>query len=187
MLESSRNPLTSDEELMERFKAGDEAAFVELYKRYNRRVYAYCVKMVSVKELAEDVFQEIFTRVARKREHFKHGNFAAWLFAIARNLCLNTLRDKFEHVPIEDVAETLQTNLDEGEYDQTSEILKQAIEQLPTDLREVLVLRVYNGLSYNEIADLTKTKLATVKVRIFRAKQRLHEILTPYFVDRYEG
>jgi RNA polymerase sigma-70 factor, ECF subfamily len=184
MPKSSLNQQASDEDLMERFKEGDEKAFVELYRRYNRRVYAYSIKMVGSKERAEDLFQEIFIRVARKREHFKQGNFAAWLFAIARNLCLNALRDKVEHVPLEDVQESLQSPSDEMEFEISSEILRGAIEQLPADLREVLVLRVYDGFSYNEIADITETKLATVKVRIFRAKQKLQEILSPYLADR---
>ena len=184
MRQSSFNPQTTDEELMTEFKEGNEKAFVELYRRYNRRVYAYCARMMNSKTLAEDLFQEVFVRVARKRQRFESGSFSAWLFAIARNLCLNALRDNVTHVAIEEVQETLQTSADEAEYDPSLEILKEAIEQLPPDLREPLVLRVYNGFSYQEIADLTQTKLATVKVRIFRAKQRLHEKLAPYFLDK---
>jgi RNA polymerase sigma-70 factor, ECF subfamily len=184
MPKSTLSAKASDEELMERFKEGEEQAFVELYKRYNRRVYAYSVKMVGSRMLAEDLFQEIFIRVAKKRDHFKQGNFAAWLFAIARNLCLNALRDNVEHVPLEEVQDSLHTSGDESEYELSSEILRRSIDQLPHDLREVLVLRVYNGFSYNEIAEITNTKLATVKVRIFRAKQKLQEILSPYIADR---
>lgn len=185
MSKSSPNQQASDEDLMERFKDGDEAAFTELYKRYNRRVYAYAIKMVGSTEMAEDVFQEIFIRVARKRHHFKQGNFAAWLFAIARNLALNALRDRPEHVAFDEVAETIESQAaDEPGYDMSGEILRKGVDQLPKDLREVIVLRVYNGFSYNEIAEITNTKLATVKVRIFRAKQKLHELLSPYFADR---
>lgn len=184
MRERSPDSQTSDESLMDRFKAGEEKAFVELYNRYNRRIYAYCARMVNSKDRADDLFQEVFVRVARKRQRFQGGSFSAWLFAIARNLCLNALRDKISYVDIEEVAESLHTSADEAEYDQSLEILKEAIEQLPADLREPLVLRVYNGLSYQEISDITEIKLATVKVRIFRAKQRLHEILAPYFVDK---
>ncbi len=184
MANSARDTQTSDEELMERFKEGDEAAFSELYHRYNRRVYAYAIKMVGSTDLAEDVFQEIFIRVARKRSHFKQGNFAAWLFAIARNLSLNALRDRPDYVSLDEVRDTLHTPESETSYDMSTEILKQGIEQLPDDLREAIVLRVYNGFSYNEIAEITGAKLATVKVRIFRAKQKLHEILLPYFADR---
>ncbi len=184
MREQSPISQTSDESLMDRFKAGEEGAFVELYNRYNRRVYAYCIRMLSSKESADDLFQEVFIRVSRKRNRFQGGSFSAWLFAIARNLCLNALRDSVHHVALEEVEETLQTAPDEAEYDPSLELLKKAVEQLPPDLREPLVLRVYNDLSYQEIADLTETKLATVKVRIFRAKQRLHELLAPYFLDK---
>lgn len=174
----------SDEELMEIFKEGDEKGFVELYGRYNRRVFAYCMKMVRSKEHAEDLFQEVFIRVSRKRMRFTGGSFASWLFAIARNLCLNALRDKVIKVQIEDVQEMLMTPADEAEYDPSLEILREAVDQLPEDLREPLVLRVYNGFSYQEIADITDIKLATVKVRIFRAKQKLYDKLAPYFLDK---
>jgi RNA polymerase sigma-70 factor (ECF subfamily) len=184
MRQSPTNPQLSDEQLMGEFKGGEERAFVELYNRYNRRVYAYCIRMLNSKERAEDLFQEVFIRVSRKRHRFEAGSFSAWLFAIARNLCLNALRDNVSHVDLDEVQDSLQTPADEAEYDSSLEILRHAIEQLPPDLREPLVLRVYNGLSYQEIADMTQTKLATVKVRIFRAKQRLHETLSPYFLDK---
>src|SRR5687768_5398935 len=180
MTESARNTSVRDEDLMEQFKGGDERAFVSLYERYKRRVFAYCLKMVGSREMAEDVFQETFVRVARKRDHFKSGNFAGWLFAIARNLCLNALRDNVQHVSLDEVQDSLPSE-EEPEYEITSEILRSAIDQLSPDLREALVLRVYSGFSYNEISEITGTKLATVKVRIFRGKQRLHEILSPYF------
>ncbi len=168
---------------MQRFKKGDEQAFVELYERYNRRIFGYCIKMLNSREQAEDIFQEIFIRVARKRHHFKQGNFAAWLFAIARNLCLNAIRDSNSHSSLEDIQDALQAPGD-SMYNENSELLQMAISELPTDLRETLVLRVYDGFSYNEISEITDTKLATVKVRLFRAKQKLHEILAPYFLDK---
>jgi RNA polymerase sigma-70 factor (ECF subfamily) len=140
--------------------------------------------MVNSRERAEDVYQEIFIRIARKRDLFKGGSFASWLFAISRNLCLNALRDRADHLPLEDVSETLRTPAETVEYDQSAELLRKAIDKLTPDLREALILRVYDGLSYNEIAEVTDTKLATVKVRIHRAKQKLHELLTPYFVDK---
>ena len=173
----------SDEELIDKYKAGDQKAFVELDTRFKRRVFSYCLKMIGNRETAEDLFQEIFVRVSTKRDSFISGSFSAWLFSIARNLCLNAIRDRVEHSSIDDITEGQAGIVQAQEYDQTPELLKEAIEKLPDDLREVLVLRVYNEFSYEEIAEMTKTKLATVKVRIFRAKQKLHESLSPYFKD----
>lgn len=173
----------SDEDLMGRFQEGEESAFVELYDRYNRRLYGYCVKMLKDKVLAEDLFQEVFIRVSRKREHFKGGNFSGWLFAIARNLCLNAIRDTVTHTSLDDIGPMMATT-DDNMYDETGEILRDAIEKLPDDMKEALVLRVYSGFSYKEIADITDAKLATVKVRIHRAKLRLYDLLEPYFAER---
>jgi len=173
----------ADEELMEGFKRGDEASFVELYNRYNRRVFAYCMKMLGNRELAEDIFQEVFVRISRKRMAFISGSFAAWLFSIVRNLCLNAIRDRVQHLPLEDAESVTQTAADEAEYDESLELLRQGIEQLPPDMREPLILRVYNGLSYQEIAEVMQMKVPTVKVRVFRAKQRLQQLLAPYLTD----
>lgn len=174
----------TDEDLMGSFQEGDENAFVELYDRYNRRLYGYCVKMLGDRVLAQDLFQEIFIRVSRKRHHFRGGNFSGWLFAIARNQCLNALRDTVSHTSLDDVGAVLAAPEDEL-YDETSEILKEAIEKLPEEMKEALVLRVYSGFSYQEIAEITGAKLATVKVRIHRAKLRLHDMLQPYFADQF--
>ena len=174
----------TDEDLMGQFQEGNEKAFVELYDRYNRRLYGYCVKMLNDKVLAEDLFQEIFIRVSRKRDHFRGGNFSGWLFAIARNQCLNALRDNVTHTSLDDVSGML-TAPDLELYDETSELLKEAIEKLPDEMNEALMLRVYSGFSYQEIAEITGAKLATVKVRIHRAKIRLHDLLTPFFAEHY--
>lgn len=174
----------TDEDLMGRFQEGDEKAFVELYDRYNRRLYGYCVKMLNDRVLAEDLFQEIFIRVSRKRDHFRGGNFSGWLFAIARNQCLNALRDNVTHTSLDDVGGML-TAPDLELYDETSELLKEAIDKLPDEMKEALILRVYSGFSYQEIAEITGAKLATVKVRIHRAKLRLHDLLTPFFAEHY--
>lgn len=170
----------TDEELMLRFQDGEEEAFVKLYDRYENRLYGYCVKMLKDGVLAQDVFQEVFVRVSRKRHQFTGGNFGGWLFAIARNQCLNAIRDRHDHQSIDEVGRSIPAPEKEL-YDENAEILRKAIEQLPNEYREALVLRVYSGFSYKEIAEITETKLPTVKVRIHRAKLKLHELLEPYF------
>ena len=82
-----------DRALIEAFQSGDEFAFVSLYNRYKDAVYAFCVKMLLNKELAQDVMQDTFLRVYENRERLmKTDSFKAWLFTIARNQCLNQLR-----------------------------------------------------------------------------------------------
>lgn len=176
----------SDEELMSRFKEGEETAFVALYDRYHHRLYGYCIKMLKDAVLAEDIHQEVFIRVARKKGTFSGGSFGGWLFAIARNQCLNAIRDRTDHLSIDDMEKVLVAPEQEL-YDERAELLRKAVDQLPHDYREALVLRVYSGFSYQEIADITGAKLATVKVRIHRAKLKLHELLEPYFSGEYDA
>ena len=186
MAEQMKSADLSDEDLMSRFQGGEESAFAALYDRYQNRLYGYCVKMLKDRTLAEDIFQEVFIRVARKNQQFTGGNFGGWLFAIARNQCLNAIRDRHEHSSLDDISRTLVAPEKEL-YNETSEILRGAVDSLPEEYREALVLRVYSGFSYKEIAEITGLKLATVKVRIHRAKLKLHEVLEPYFADQFGG
>ncbi|MDX1420008.1 MAG: sigma-70 family RNA polymerase sigma factor, partial [Rubricoccaceae bacterium] len=82
-----------DHALIEAFQRGDEFAFVALYNRHKGAVYAFCAKMLLDREAAEDVMQEAFVRVYENRQRLlSTGSFKAYLFTIARNQCLNTLR-----------------------------------------------------------------------------------------------
>lgn len=186
MADKKRAAELSDEELMARFKGGEESAFSALYDRYQHRLYGYCVKMLKDRTHAEDIFQEVFIRIAQKKQQFSGGNFGGWLFKIARNQCLNAIRDRHEHTSIDEIGQTIVAPEVEL-YDEKSELLRKAIDKLPDDYREALVLRVYSGFSYKEISDLTEVKLATVKVRIHRAKLKLHELLEPYFSGQFDG
>ncbi|MBK8911212.1 MAG: RNA polymerase sigma factor [Chlorobi bacterium] len=171
-----------------------EAAFTELYGRYARRIHAYCVRIVTDPQDAEDVFQETFIRfhhTLRKKNGAENGegdpppsrNTSGLLFTIARNLCLNqkqrNIRWKTEQV------ESDMLHAWDKPYEQKEmvELITTALELLPHDYREAFVLREYDGLPYNEIAELTGASLATAKIRVFRAKEKLRKILEPYLRD----
>jgi RNA polymerase sigma-70 factor, ECF subfamily len=109
------------------------------------------------------------------------SNVPGFLLTIARNLCLNAKRDRKPTVTVEDVEAALA--VPGQEQREFTQLVTMALEMLPDDYREVFVLREYEGLTYAEIADIIDTSLPTVKVRIFRAKQRLRQILTPYLME----
>ena len=106
------------------------------------------------------------------------GSFGGWLFAIARNQCLNAIRDRHEHTSIDDLSRSLVAPAQEL-YDEKSDLLRNAIESLPDDYREALVLRVYSGFSYQEIAEITGCNLGTVKSRLNRARNSFAAIIEP--------
>ena len=163
--------------------ADSEAAFRELYTRHGRRVHAYCVRIVGNETHAEDIFQETFVRFfnAAKAGERTMTNVPAFLLRIARNLCLNYKRDIRSTVSIldEDFAHA------PHDYD-SSELLSlitTALELLDHEQREAFVLRKYQDLSYEEIADLTNTTANNARSRVHRAQQRIREILAPYLTD----
>ncbi len=168
--------------LMHSDKKIRDKAFTELYNRLSPRVYAYCRRFIGDKETAQDVFQETFVKFFESSKQDRiMTNVPGFILKIARNVCLNYKRQEEPAVSYEDY---MAMNYDNRtEKDELLNLIKTALVLLPDEYREVFILREYEGLSYSEIAEITNTSLAAIKVRIFRAKQRIREILNPYLED----
>jgi RNA polymerase sigma-70 factor (ECF subfamily) len=172
----------TDEELFNLMNRGEKDAFVELYGRYRSRIYAYALRMTGDRERANDIFQETFTRIYHRQDPERQiQNVCAYIFTTARNICLNAIRDTKPTTSVEEFHQVAyQPNHENVEL---AELVKTALELLPQHHREAFVLREYDGLSYQEIAEITGNTLATVKIHIFRAKEKLRKILTPYLAE----
>ncbi len=165
-------------------------SFDELYARYRQRVFVYCLQFLQNREQAEDAFQDTFVKIYRHQHEFEtKENIAAWVFTVARNTCLNAVRDRGiaqRHVEYVD-PEALQVHpagMPAVECD-VREFIEWAIAKLPTEQREALVLRELQDMTYEEIAKITGASLANVKVRIFRARQRMRKLLGPILKDNW--
>ncbi len=175
----------SDQELvllLKKEKPASEKAFTELYQRYASSVHAYCYRVLSDKDAAEDIFQETFIKFFEKIDTGKANlNVPGFLITIARNLCLNFKRDSLRTVPIEDMDFIMM----DRSYDKTEllDLITTAIELLDFEYREAFVLREYDSLSYEEIAKMTQTTVGNAKSRVSRAKSKVREILAPYLKD----
>jgi RNA polymerase sigma-70 factor (ECF subfamily) len=175
----------SDAELFAKLR-GDkktaELAFAELYKRHSARIYAYCRRFLGNQEDARDVFQDTFYRFFQAADHERiMTNVPAFLLKIARNLCVNFKRAERKTTTLEDFnLPRIENTLDKEEL---LELIKSTLEVLNPEYREVFILREYDGLSYEEIAQVTNLTLGTVKIRIYRAKQKIRQILQPYLND----
>lgn len=177
---------TPDLELYARLSHEDataQAALSILYRRYSQRIYTYCRKIIGESTTAEDLLQETFVKLLESgRQQRAIENFPAYLMTIARNLCLShRARSKRQFVEVEDFH--LASRDVPYEQRELLQLIQASLELLPEDYREAFVLREYNGLSYNEIADVIGESLDVVKVRIFRAKKKLRDILAPYLAD----
>lgn len=176
----------SDADLYYLFQAeGPEAkeAFEELYDRLSPRVYKYCLRVLRHESLAEDIFQETFVKFYRSASSERRmTNVAGFILKIARNLCLNAKSSKYYGLAsVEDFHLSSRDHAYEDK--ELLELIRSAVSCLPDDFREAFVLREYDGLSYQEIAEVLDVSIATVKIRIFRARKKLRRLLSPYLAD----
>ncbi len=161
-----------------------EAAFTELYQRYAHRIHAYCYRILSNTEDAEDAFQETFLRFHKT---VKAGgamtNVSGLIFTIARNLCIN-LKKKNTRWASDDIEDHTLSSRDDA-YDQKEllNLIKTSLELINPDYREAFILREYNGFSYEEIARMLEISVPTAKIRVFRAKEKIRKVLEPYLKD----
>jgi RNA polymerase sigma-70 factor, ECF subfamily len=184
-----------DRTLVERILGGDRDLFTTLVTRYEKRVINYVYRITHRYEEAHDLAQDIFVKVyvALDRYDPKY-QFSTWLFRIAQNSAIDALRKKsISEVPIARTADEEGTSRDREFADeddispyrafrnkQLSAAIDHAVTGLPTDYRELIQLRHFAELSYEEIASMKKLPLGTVKNKLFRARNLLKEALGSY-------
>ncbi|MFC2129813.1 RNA polymerase sigma factor [Bacteroidota bacterium] len=158
-----------------------EDAFAELYARYSRGIYAYCRRILGNEILAEDIFQETFLSFLQSTERErKMTNVQAFLLRIARNLCLNANRQrKTRLLSLEDLELGSEDN--RMEKSEVSQIIISALDLLTDEQREAVVLQLYEDMSYLDMSEFLGLPISTVRNRVTRGKQRIREILAPYF------
>jgi len=172
----------SDEALMTALAAGDQDAFEQLYSRHKSVIFNYFLRATGSRDLAEDLFQDVFLRVFRAARRYEPREpFRVWLFTLARNL----LRDRWRQLkrtPDWDDSEAELPDTQPGPEailgrQQEADRLRTAVLRLPPALREVLILSRYHGLSFAEVARVVSSSEGAARVRAFRAMERLREIL----------
>jgi len=162
--------------VLRKAQRGDERAFSLIVRAYETPVYNYVLRLVGGdRALAEDLTQEVFLRVYQGLPKFSlRCKFTTWLFQVTKNRVLDELRAR-ERRPLSSVAlddiPPLEAIDQPAERIEEIDALWRAIEGLNVDLKMALLLRDVVGLSYNEIADALEVTLATVKWRIFKARE----------------
>lgn len=173
-----RDLSVTDLELVEKVKAGDRRSFSELVKRHQRGVLRLSLRFMKDLDTAEDVTQEAFIKAYEKLNSFEgRASFKSWLFQIAVNTAKNRLREwKRETVDIDDVQLAVdaeaETSLVHGAV---ADLLQKEVEKLPFKQKTALVLRVYEDLSFNEIADIMECPYDTAKANYRHALLKLKE------------
>ena len=162
----------SDEALIDRYCAGEIAAFEELFERYQTRLVRFLSQMVGAAQ-ATDMAQIAFMKVHQNRHRYQTGrNFAAWLFTIARNSALDHLRSaprRREKTGIE-IEKGAEQRMPDPHRDRR---IRAAVDALPDDQKQVILLHWFAGLSFEEVAQIVGATSAAVRVRAHRAYKKL--------------
>src|SRR5882757_6189533 len=194
-----QQPVSEEMELVRRAKRGDDSAFEELVKRYDRNVFRIAQHITQNREDAEDVVQDAFLKAYGNLAQFQEqSKFYTWLVRIAVNEALMKLRRRRPErtVSLDEEVKTEDDSVPrevadwspnpEQQYSQAElrEILDKTIHGLPATFRTVFVLRDVEGLSTEETADALELSIPAVKSRLLRARLQLRERLNKYFQRR---
>jgi RNA polymerase sigma-70 factor (ECF subfamily) len=184
---------TTDARLVERVQRGDRHAFDLLVEKYQHRIRALVSRYVRDPDDIQDVVQDAFIKAYRAMPRFRgDSQFYTWLYRIAINTAKNFLVARSRRPPASDVdvadaeyhggGEAL-TDIDTPENSLAGEQLRaavfEALEALPEDLRTAVSLREFDGLSYEEIAQIMDCPVGTVRSRIFRAREAIDQVVRP--------
>ncbi len=179
----------NDEKLMGEVREGDLRKLAILFERHNRPLYNFFLHMNGNPDLSEDLVQDVFFRILRYRHTYDGSrSFPAWMYQIARNasidvahkhkgeLQLVTKREDEDDRTMNEPASPIMGAEETMRKRQELALLRRALERLPDDKREVLVLSRYQNLAYDEIASILGCEVGAVKVRVYRATRALGQI-----------
>jgi len=174
------------DDLIRGLKAGRPEAFERLVRDFGDRIHRF-VKRLAGEAAAEDLTQEVFIRVHRSIDSYRpEGRFESWLFTIANNLCIDHGRWRRDHptsamkeVAAYEASATRQP-MEEAEGAEIRAALRQAVERLPFEQKQVFLLREEAGLSFKEIAEMTGCPLNTALGRMHYAMESLRKSMKAY-------
>jgi RNA polymerase sigma-70 factor (ECF subfamily) len=177
-------PEPTDEALIMAVKNGSHEAFEQILRRYRDAIYGYLKTLLKDPARTDDAAQDVFLRLFRGASHYKvveGGRFKSWLFMIAVNVARNALRSR-RAVPLDSrISETLAASAhDRPDADERRERVQAALESLPEEQRQVVVLKEYQGLTFEEVARVLDIPVNTAKSRMRYGLLKLSELLQGY-------
>lgn len=180
-----------DSALVEKAQKGDTQAFEQLVRLHQNKVYGIAIRMTGNPEDAEDAAQDAFVRAWEKLPSFRGDcAFLTWLYRLTTNVCLDHLNARSRRKAVslsadDDIGSRAMEIPDDApgpqeqvEKSERAQALRGALDRLPADARQIVVLRESEGLSYDEIGLVLELPAGTVKSRLFRAREKLREDLS---------
>lgn len=168
-----------DAALMEKIQAGHSDKLGLLFERYHKRLYGFFIRLTHDTSISEDLVQNTFFRVLKyKNSYDTTKKFSTWLYQVARNVFHDQYRKHNKETSVDDFKQN-EPVTDQKELEEVDErlgLLKKAMERLPEDKKEILILSRYEGLRYKEIGDIMECSETAVKVKAHRAMKELKRI-----------
>lgn len=179
-------PSNMDDELklIERARRGDEAAFEAVVRRHKNRIYRTCLAMLGDPVEADEAAQDVFVRLYDNFRKFRgESRLSTWLYRVAFNGCADRLRkSRSERMDRTELAGMDPPSSDRPdrwlEEKETAARLRRALDELPEEFREVVILRELEGCDYAEISEILDVPIGTVESRLFRGRQKLKDLLS---------
>jgi len=190
----------NENELIKSAIAGDADAFERLVAAYEKPIYNYCLRMLCDAEDARDATQDVFLKLYRNLAKYRSregASFKSWVYRLANNTCIDAIRRKKARIAPDSLDAAMET--DDGALErqvgaigdtpedavlmkERQAAIRRAIDALPTEFRQMITLRDLQGLSYEEITQITGIKPGTVKSKINRARGKLRELIQKNYV-----
>jgi RNA polymerase sigma-70 factor (ECF subfamily) len=193
MTQGSKDQDRIDHELVQQTLEGDSKAFEKLVEKYKKRVYYLAYRMTRDHDSADELAQESFVKAYQALGRFKSGyNFYTWMYRICVNLAINFLKKEKHTVPVDEVRGLDLLPEKGSQFDQlermiTSEqagIVRKTLDYLPAEQRSAFILKTYDNMSYEQMAEVMECSIGTVMSRLFRARQKLKTALREAEAER---
>ena len=191
---------STDEQLMADYQSGNQEAIKVIFERYKSRVLNFCLRMLQNRAEAEDATGDVFLALfSGKYSYDPKAKFSTWLFTVARNNCIDRIRKHKKTVSMwfspkntsgeeeRQVSDTNPSSPDQLIKNETAECVKNAINKLPFEQREAIILREYHDFNYKHIAEILGCSLEKVKILIFRGREQLRNELTSFIKEDHHN
>lgn len=178
----SASMITDEHEIIKQCLDGQNDQYAVLVDRYKAMVYNIAYRMLGDAEAAKDMAQESFISAYAALDDFRHGSkFSSWLYRIVVNRCKDYLKAEREKVPVDEISDVIpagaRTPEQAASSHQTGDAVQKALDALPMEYRDVIVLKHIEELDYREIADILGVGVGALKVRAHRGREMLKELL----------
>ena len=177
----------TDTQIIERTLCGEPDAFSMLVRRWERHIYGLTLRMLGRDDEAKDATQETFLSAYRSLSKFRgEAKFSSWIYRIALNICNTRLKSRSKNaISLEEQQETVGFEVAAEEVDlsggiqreQITRHVRRALQAIPAEMRQVIVMKEYDGLKFSEIAEILGIPLSTVKTRMYTGLSELRKRL----------